>query len=56
MRQAKHKTIMIMVTDEFKIRVKKAAAQDNKTMTGYVTDCLLADLNKRDKKNGTDQD
>ena len=51
MKAKKTKTIMIMVTEEFKERVQNAADHDNKTLTGYVTDCLLADLNKR----GTDE-
>ena len=39
-----------MVSDDFKERVRKAAQNDNKTLTSYITDCLLSDLNKRDKK------
>ncbi len=48
----KTKTIMIMVSNDFKKRVQKAAIEDNKTLTGYVTDCILTDLKKREKKNG----
>jgi hypothetical protein len=48
-KQNKTKTIMILVTEQFKNRVVEAAGADNKTLTGYITDCLLDDLNKRDK-------
>ena len=51
----KTKTIMIMVSESFKNRVKKAAIEDNKTLTGYVNDLILSDLKKRDKKHGIDK-
>ncbi len=51
----KEKTLMLWVSEEFKTRVQKAATDDNKTLTGYVTDCLLSDLKKRDKNRGIDK-
>lgn len=51
----KTKTIMILATEDFKKRVQKAAIEDNKTLTGYITDCLLADLKKRDLRYGKDK-
>ena len=52
----KNKTIMFMVTEEFKERVRLASNQDNKTLSSYISDLLLIDLNRRDKKNGIDKD
>ena len=48
----KNKDIRFLVTEEFKKEVEKAAKQDNKTLSGYITDCVLVDLKKR-RKNGT---
>ena len=53
--KTKTKTIMILVTEEFKSRVQKASEIDNKTITGYVTDCLLTDIIKKEKLHGTDK-
>jgi hypothetical protein len=47
----KTKTIMIMVTPEFKKRVWEAANKDNKSLTDYVRDCLLVDLENKDMNN-----
>ena len=47
----KTERLTILTTDEFKKEVEKAAKSDNKTLSGYVTDCLLLDLKKRRKKN-----
>ena len=41
---------------EFKKEVETAAKTDNKTLSGYITDCLLLDLKKRRKKNGKHDD
>ncbi len=45
----KNKSITFLTTEEFKKEVEKAAKTDNKTLSGYVTDCLLLDLKKRRK-------
>jgi len=47
----KTKTIMVMVTEDFKERVRKAANHDNKSLSAYVIDCLLVDLKKRKVEN-----
>jgi len=54
--KTKTKTIMIMVTEESKLRVQTAAEIDNRTITAYVTDCLLADIIKKEKSYGTYKD
>jgi hypothetical protein len=46
----KRKLIQFKATEEFKKEVQKAASEDNKTLTGYITECLLLDLKKRRKK------
>ena len=43
----KNKNIKFLVTGEFKKEVEKVAGQDNKTMTGYITDLILDDFRKR---------
>ena len=47
----KTERITILATEEFKKEIEKAAESDNKTLTGYITDCLLIDLKKRRGKN-----
>ena len=46
----KNKDIRFLVTEEFKKEVENAAKQDNKSLSGYITDCVLIDLKKRRKK------
>ena len=48
----KDKIIPIKSTKEFREEVKKVAGQDNKTMTGYITDLILEDFKKRGLRNG----
>ncbi len=48
----KNKIIPVKSTDEFKNEVKKVASQDNKTMTGYITDLILEDFRKRGLRRG----
>jgi len=43
--------IVVKATKEFKEKVKQVAVENNKTLSGYVTDCILSDL-KKEKKNG----
>ena len=45
----KRKLIQLKVTEEFKKRVEKAARSVNNTMTGYVTECVVKDLEKKEK-------
>ena len=47
--------IVIKSTEEFKKKVKDAAASDNITLSNYVTSLINDDFKKR-KKNGTDKD
>ena len=49
----KNKDIRFLVTENFKKEIAKAATQDNKTLSGYITDCVLADLKKRLNKEPT---
>lgn len=43
----KNKDIRFLVTEEFKKEVARAAREDNKNLSGYITDCILVDLKKR---------
>lgn len=47
--------IVVKATLDFKDRVKKGAARDNRTLSGYVTDLLLKDLKEKGIY-GTDKD
>ena len=47
----KTKHLVLRVTEEFKARVKKAAERDNKSLSAYVVDLVLADFAKKEKKN-----
>ncbi len=47
----KTKHLVIKVTQEFKDKVCKVASSDNKSMSAYVTECILVDLKKRGLKN-----
>lgn len=51
----KNKIIPVKSTEEFKNEVKKVADQDNKTMTGYITDLILEDFRKRGLRHGNDK-
>ena len=50
----KDKMIAVKCTDEFRKEVEKVSSQDNKTMTGYITDLILRDFQKRGLRNGKD--
>jgi hypothetical protein len=51
----KTELVVIKATKAFKKRVKEAAERENKTLSSYVRDCILADFNKKEK-NGIDKD
>ena len=44
--------IVIKSTEEFKQKVKNAAASDNITLSSYITWLINTDLKKRAEKNG----
>lgn len=46
----KNKDIRFLVTESFKNEIANAAKEDNKSLSGYITDCVLADLKKRRKR------
>ena len=48
----KNKDIRFLVTESFKAEVATAAKEDNKTLSGYITDCVLVDLKRRRRKDG----
>lgn len=48
----KDKIIPVKSTEEFRNEVRKVSSQDNKTMTGYITDLILEDFRKRGLRNG----
>lgn len=45
----KNKDIRFLVTEEFKNEASKAASQDNKSLSRYISDLILEDLKKRRK-------
>ena len=46
--------ITIKSTQEFKKRVQEAAEKEERSMSGFIRDCIFEKL-KRDSKNGTDK-
>lgn len=46
----KTKHIVVKATEEFKEKAIAAAKSDEKTLSGYVTSLINADLKKRDLK------